>query len=137
MTDMLEDPFHFSEEGESLQRAGFFLSLLWLACLIVLALIFSGYVMAQERVFRSIAGNGRPMALRLLEPPCADATVLKYLTPKVAPDYLVKFKAAVLTWEGRNWESCWIEFDKVIYSIDEEGVQLQPIPKRLFKDEAT
>ena len=116
--------------------------LLWLACVVALGFILAvagyahGQTVVSSEVFRSQGSNGQPMVLRIFQTPCEDAAVLKHLLPRVLPEVLVKFKAARLTWEGKDWASCWIEVRGRVYSIDAEGSQFQPIPRSLFLDEA-
>lgn len=104
--------------------------------IIALLLFFScSQASGQNLVFKNDRGDGKRMALRLYQTPCADAEVIKNLIPKVSPEWLLKFKTERLTWDGKDWESCWLEVNGVVYSIDSEGAQLQPIPKSLFVDE--
>ena len=86
-------------------------------------------------VFKATKPNGSEVALKLLDTRCSDPTVLKHLAAKVRPEFLDKFKDARLKWDGKDWSSCWIEFDGVVYSIDEEGSQLQPIPREAFQED--
>lgn len=125
------------EEAGARRFVGF---IAWLFCLVVFAAILAANAQAQgtERslVFRSIGDTGKIVVLRIYDGPCLDAAVLAHLARRADPDFITKFKTALLTWEGRNWASCWIEFGGMVYSMDAEGSQLQPIDKRLFKDEA-
>ena len=88
-----------------------------------------------RRSSRRREGGGDKIALKLLETRCSDATVLKHLLSKSRPELLDKFKDARLTWGGKEWASCWIEFDGMVYSMDEEGSPLQPIPREMFVDD--
>lgn len=98
------------------------------------AALYAGKVYAAP-VFRAIGDDdGKPMALRLLITPCGDK--VKPHLAKVNPRFVPKLKAAILTWGGKNWASCWVEVNGTVYSIDEEGSFFQPIPTRLFIDDA-
>jgi hypothetical protein len=87
-------------------------------------------------IFKAEGANGTPAALRLTAAPCTDAKVLEALREKVSPLLAGKFRAAVLSWDGRIWASCWIDLGGVVYSIDEEGAPFQPIPLELFRDDS-
>lgn len=80
--------------------------------------------------------NCQPMALRLFATKCSNAAVLKILQVRIKPEYLDQFFDAKLSWDGREYASCWLEIDGHVVSIDEEGAPLQPIPLAAFKDEA-
>lgn len=114
--------------------------ILWLLCLIVFAAILAANAGAQtmerSQVFRATGQTGAPVVLRLFETPCSDAAVLAHLAQRATPAFIGTFKTALLTWEGMEWASCWVEFGGMVYSIDAEGSRLQPIDRRLFKDEA-
>ena len=74
------------------------------------------------------------VALKLKDTPCSDEKVLFFLAQKVQPEFLGKFKDSVLTYGGREWKSCWIEHQGHIFSIDEEGAPMQPIPLQYFRE---
>ena len=104
------------------------------AILLLLAVPAAG----QSLVFRGEhANSGKSMSLRLYFEPCESAAVLKFLLRRVAASVAGEFQRAVLHWEGRPWESCWIEIAGIVYSIDEEGAALQPVRRSLFVDEST
>lgn len=110
----------------------------WLFFIIGLVLLFhplfARYGHAAP-VFRAQSASSGPVALKLLQDPCKNSAVIAYLTKLGAGPNLRKFKAAVLTYGGRDWASCWIEFDGYVYSVDEEGSPLEPIPRKQFKEE--
>ena len=85
-------------------------------------------------VFKTQGPDGGPASLTLLETQCSDPTVLKHLKNMVKPDFLDKLKNARLLWENKVWASCWFEYQGVVYSVDEEGTQLQPVERSRFKD---
>jgi hypothetical protein len=87
-------------------------------------------------VFKAEGADGSHAGLRLLDAPCAEEKVLVHLRLRVQPALLPRFKAAVLTWGGRVWASCWIDVDGVVYSMDEEGSLFQPVPRPLFRDDS-
>lgn len=102
--------------------------------------LFVGVGTAEAALNYRVESPNGTVGLRLSEAPCTEAKVLMH----IKPSFHSKFKAAVLTYGGRDWHSCYIEVETpdqqgklipVIYSIDEEGSQFQPIPKRVFKDD--
>lgn len=129
---MLESPHHFNEdarmEREMLRRV-----ILWLVAIatILVGAFFAGRLSAAE-VFKAENAQG-PVALRLSEDPCTDKKVLAVLSDKVLDDR--RFKAAVLTYGGRDWKSCWVEINGAVLSIDEEGAPFQAVPRQMFMEE--
>ena len=91
--------------------------------------LFAGRVWADA--FRAPRGD---VVLVRHQAQCEDADILAALLKMGAGHLVGDFKKATLTWEGRDWRSCWIEADGYVYSIDETGELLQPIPASLFKD---
>lgn len=79
--------------------------------------------------------EGQQMKLRLLQAPCG-AKVLVHLRTMVNPEFLPKFKAAALTWNGKVYASCWVDVGGQVYSIDETGDILPPIPRAYFVDDS-
>ena len=74
----------------------------------------------------------RSVGLVRHEARCEHSKILAHLVAMGGGQFLDKFKKATLTFGGREWESCWIEMDGFVISIDEEGAPLEPIPARLF-----
>ena len=103
--------------------------------LLVAAFIFLPMAAAAP-TFKAQASNGRAMSLKLLETRCSDPAVLKHLLAQVRPDLLDKFKDARLHYDGKDWASCWLALDGVVFSLDEEGAPLQPIPMDAFRDDS-
>ena len=64
---------------------------------------------------------------------CDDADILAHLTRMGAGEMLDQFKKGTLTYGGRKWRSCWIEYQEHVVSVDEEGAPLQALPVRMFK----
>lgn len=64
---------------------------------------------------------------------CDDADIVAHLTRMGAGERVGEFKKGTLTYGGRKWRSCWIEYQEHVVSVDEEGSPLQPLPVRLFK----
>ena len=131
---MLENPF-YHEADRRLARCVYRRLICWaLAVALILASILFVTLAHSALVFRAIREDGQPVALRLLTTPCGEKVrahlfrVNEWIWPKL--------KAAVLTWEGRQWESCWVEVNGVVHSIDEEGAFFQPVPFRMFRDDA-
>lgn len=111
----------------------------WLFVVIALGLVFHPLLFSRAiaaPVFQAEGRNGQPAALRLLDAPCRDEKVLTHIALRAKPELAAKFKAAVLSWGGALYASCWIEMDKVVYSIDEEGSFFQPVPRALFRDDS-
>ena len=111
-----------------------------LLVLLVGVLLAFGFLLVKNAdagpVFRSHAPDGRPAALRLFNEPCVNEKVQAFLTVQVRPEFAVQFQRAVLTWAGKDWASCWMEWRGMVYSVDEEGVPFQPIPRSVFKDDS-
>lgn len=116
--------------------------LLW-ALLVGLAIagVFYASKLYAALNYRAPGANGQVAGLRLSEAPCSYEKVLKHIKEQ----FHSRFKAAILTWNGRDWQSCYTEFDapneagKVetfIFSIDEEGAPFNPVPKRMFREDS-
>jgi hypothetical protein len=89
-------------------------------------------------VFRGTHQDGSQVALRIFTAkPCTDDRVLMFLDKKYGapPDLLPHFKASILTWQGKDWASCWIEQQGYVVSVDEEGAPFQPVRMSKMKDE--
>ena len=86
-------------------------------------------------VFKAEGVNGKPASLRLFETPCTSPKVVNQLNSMVKPQLIAMFKRASLLWDGKTWESCWLDLDGVVFSIDEEGSQFQPVPRVLFRED--
>lgn len=98
--------------------------------------------------YRAQAPNGQSVGLRLSDAPCTNEKVKAHLAAVIRPEYLDKFKAAVLTWGGRDWHSCWFTITvidqggrehEMVWSLDEEGSPFNPpygIPKQMFREDA-
>ena len=131
---MLENPF-YHEADRRLARSVYCRLICWaLAVALILAAIIFVTLAHSALVFRAIGDDGRPVALRLLITPCGEKVKAQLF--RVREQFWPKFKAAVLTWEGRQWESCWVEVNGIVHSIDEEGAFFQPVPFRMFRDDA-
>lgn len=89
-------------------------------------------------VFRAKHQDGSAVALRIFTAkPCADDRILIHLVHKFgAPQEMLRhFKAAVLTWRGKDWASCWILMQGQVVSVDEEGAPFQLVPMSKMRDE--
>lgn len=129
----------FNELREDVKESAMIggLAIIWAILLVVLIVVFPPNMQAQgSRVFRGERGDGKLMALRIHYTRCENPVVLKHLISRVLPEILAEFKSATLTWDGRDWASCWIERGGYVHSVDEEGARLQSIPFLRFKDEA-
>ena len=98
---------------------------------VLLVTLLFGCPANADPVFKAQGTNGSPVSLRLLQEPCPEK-VSKHIRPEMAS----MFKRSILYWEGKSWESCWLDHGGIIHSIDEEGSILQPIPRSLFKDDS-
>lgn len=107
----------------------------WGAFALLIA-VFIAFPVLAAPVYRGTGDNGKPTSLTLLDTPCSDAAVLKHIITRIRPDLAVQFKNARLYWDGKEWASCWLEYQGIVYSIDEEGSALQPIPMDAFRDNA-
>ena len=128
---MLEDPYEFRPQPQSR-----FWRRTLIAWLVVVAggagaLAYCARAAAAPK-FESIGADGHPAVLELHEKPCTDKKVVEQLRSKVLD--VRRFKAAVLTYGGKQWASCWTELRNEALSIDEEGAPFQAVPRRLFKD---
>lgn len=100
----------------------------------VLWAVYPKEVRAAE-VLKNVDRQDRPMSLTLTQKPCKDS--VKQWFTKVNPALHDLMKAAILFYAGKNWDSCWVDIDGFVYSIDEEGVPFQGgqgIPRRLFRE---
>lgn len=116
--------------------------LLW-ALAIGLAMGFVMYAAKANAAlnYRAQGTNGQIAGLRLSDAPCSYEKVLRHIKEQ----FHHRFKAAILTWGGRDWQSCYIEIEQpnqqgepetVIFSVDEEGAPFAPIPKRFFREDS-
>lgn len=90
-------------------------------------------------LFKNTGFDGQPISLRLLDTPCTHPKVKAHLEANVKAEFVSQFKSAVLYYGGKNWASCWIEYQGMVLSYDEEGAPFNPpmgIPLELFKDDA-
>lgn len=124
----------------------------WLLWAFVIALAIYGVIHATKSHaalnYQAQGPDGQVAGLRLSEAPCTNEKVREALKAHIKPEYQAKFKAAVLTWKGRDWHSCWLQIEVVdqngrehemIWSVDEEGVPFNPpygIPKRMFREDS-
>lgn len=73
-----------------------------------------------------------------VDKPCTNETVLAIINDKVLPQFLGLFRAAVLTWQGKDYASCWLEYAGRMMSYDENGDPFNPpfgVAMELFLDE--
>lgn len=88
-------------------------------------------------VFRGIDDRGGQMVLKLYPEKCTNEAVLAHLVRgEIAPEAIATFKKATLFYWGREWASCWIEAGGRVYSVDEEGAMLRPLPRSVFKNDS-
>lgn len=90
-------------------------------------------------LFKNIGNDGRPVSLRLLDTPCTHPKVKAHLEANVKDEFIPKFKSAVLHYGGKDWASCWIEYQGFVLSYDEEGAPFAPptgIPLEMFKEDS-
>jgi len=108
---------------------------------LVLFLVLTGYATAQtgqSMVFKhSLSSGGGPVALRIyLSEPCTYAPALAH----IAPRYREMFRRSVLTWQGKDFEACWVEYDGRALSVDEDGAWFNQrqggVPLTQFQDDA-
>lgn len=115
---------------------------------IVLMLCLLAFSPAEAALtYKAQGQNGQVAGLRLSEAPCTNQKVRDAVLARVPPQYHDRFKAAVLTWGGADWHSCWTKIEvidqhgqehEMVWSIDEEGAPFNPpygIPLRLFRDD--
>ena len=103
-----------------------------LLVLALAALLTFAFAATAAEVFRAEDG-AQSVTLRLHDKPCENPKVVAH----VQPSWLHVLKAATLTWtDGKDYASCWLDADGLVYSIDEGGDPLQPIPRAAFKEES-
>lgn len=85
-------------------------------------------------MFRGMGTNGKPASLTLHDEVCAHPKIAPLIAEKVKPEYAQGWRRAVLYWDDRDWESCWKEINKIVYSIDEEGAPFRPVPRMMFRE---
>ena len=73
-------------------------------------------------------------SLILYDTPCSDPDILAHIVAAGGGRYLEQFKQATLIYRGVTLKSCWLEKDGLVYSIDETGDRLQPLPKSSFRE---
>lgn len=94
-----------------------------------------------DRVLRSQDMTG-PLALRITEEPCKHEAILDLLSKLVPEPWGIKkkdMKSGLLTWNGKDWQSCWFEYRGQVFSMDEAGDAFNSgrgINKSEFKDES-
>lgn len=111
------------------------------AALLPVAIVLVGLILAlwtpksmAAPTFRGAGDNGQPVALVLHQGECVSPKVLAVIAAKINPAFHAGWRKAVLTYGGKDWESCWFLIGGVVYSLDEEGAQFVPIPRSQFRD---
>ena len=85
--------------------------------------------------FRARSSQGE-IVLRLLDAKCSNEKVMAHIKTKVRAEYQNEFRDGKLSWhDGKDYATCWIAMDGVVFSIDEEGSPLNPVPYRSFVEE--
>lgn len=122
--------FREEDELERCQRRRF---ALWLS--VILAIVIGAAVVTchADEVYRDKDEQGRVVVYRMTDKPCIDKNVRAHLYMRLLDDR--RFRAGVLTWQGKDWASCWIDLRGTIHSIDAEGAPFQPVLRKLFRDE--
>lgn len=113
--------------------------IVWLGFVCFLVLVGLATSASAAPLFKNVGNDGRPMSLRLLDAPCTNSKVVTHLIANVKPEFISQFKSAVLHYGGRDWASCWIEYQGFVLSYDEEGAPFAPptgIPMELFKEDS-
>jgi len=101
---------------------------LWVVILIYLS-TWPAAVFADPQL---VAQNGDSLTLH--SSPCEDSAILAHIVATGGGHLLDRFKKATLVYRGQVFKSCWIEDSGWVYSIDETGDRLPPIPRLDFKD---
>ena len=128
-----EDPFYEPPVDDPSHTGQ---GLVWALIIGFVLVLAVGFAYAGLR-FEALGSDNRPIVLRLFITPCSNKMVLLHLRTRIVDSsYIAKFKSAVLTWRGKDWASCWIEVGGLIYSIDEEGAPLEPIPFGFFRNDS-
>jgi hypothetical protein len=108
-----------------------------IACLVLLVGIATNAYAAP--LFKNTGNDGKPISLRLLDTPCTNPKVKAHLEANVKAQFIPQFKSAVLHYGGRDWASCWIEYEGAVLSYDEEGAPFNPpmgVPRSMFKEDS-
>ncbi len=87
-------------------------------------------------VFATEDRTDQAMSLTLLETKCSNEVIRVLLAARIKPELVAAFKDSRLLWQGKEYASCWLDHEGVVYSIDELGEPLQPIPREYFKDKS-
>jgi hypothetical protein len=126
------------DEEERRAQGRYWLRLAVLVALAATALYVVGLFLPKEaRAESSVAAADGSVKYVRHDGQCEDADILKHLAQMGAGERLSEFKRGTLTYGGREWRSCWIEVDEMVYSVDEEGSPLQALPARIFKQAGT
>jgi hypothetical protein len=104
-----------------------------------LALLISAFNAIGAEVYKATSGAGLPVTLRITQSPCTDVNVLSHLKAGIQEKYIPMFKRAVLNWEGKVFEACWMQLGDTVLAIDSEGDPFNPpygVPRSKFRDES-
>jgi hypothetical protein len=103
-----------------------------------LALLISAFNAIGAEVYKATSGAGLPVTLRITQEPCTDVNVLSHLKAGIQEKYIPMFKRAVLNWEGKVFEACWMQLGQTVLAIDSEGDPFNPpygVPRSKFRDD--
>lgn len=103
---------------------------LWLSVILGIFLAAGVIVAHAAPSFKSKDDRGGPASLHIYETPCESEKVKQHIRAQ----FHHLFKKSSLFYWGQTWESCWIEEDGVVHSVDEQGAPFQPIPRSLFRE---
>lgn len=82
-------------------------------------------------IFEWRGGDGSKNVLRLLDKPCESKKILDFIQDA----YHKQFRAAQLTYQGKQYASCWMASGGSVHSIDEAGDLLPPIRMDAFRED--
>jgi hypothetical protein len=103
-----------------------------------LALLISAFNAIGAEVYKATSGAGLPVTLRITQEPCTDVNVLSHLKAGIQDKDIPMFKRAVLNWEGKLFEACWMQLGDTVLAIDSEGDPFNPpygVPRSKFRDD--
>ena len=97
-------------------------------------LLFLSVAANAALVLKDTAGN----VVRLTDAPCVHETVLKHVHEAVQEQYVSRYKAGSLLWEGKSFAACYVILNETVFLIDEAGDKLngfEGIPLSAFSED--
>ena len=97
----------------------------------VLAILFPLSVLAAEPLtFEGEDPSGQLARLTLYDKPCENDAVKAGFAEAIHE----RLRMSVLVWQGKEYASCYVIAGGVVFSLDETGDRMQPIPLSAFDE---